>query len=311
MISLENAAKMICEQQHPFLPTSIGIEVWRQRFALEQEKQVYLHEVDMYCEKIVAPNLPAFGVKLFFPKGHNLSQRLPVVYYIHGGQFMRGDAQTYHKLIAELTMRANVCLVFVEYALAPEQKAPVQFLQSQEGFLALEKLALKYPLDLNRLILVGDDVGASIAVSLAVKHKDAKIYKLVLFTPVVNANFDTSSYHSFAGGYDLSREQMKWAWEQYLGANASTDPLFSPLLWSKQDLATLPKTLLITAEADVVRDEGEALGRKMRDAGVEVAQVRIQGIIHDFVVKHSLDKTNACRIAMNLAVDWIRKKDYK
>ena len=304
MLSLEKEAWEICQRQTGFFPTTIGVQVLREKFELDQKTAVYLHQVQTILEQDFL-DLPK--IYLTFPKEKTTA--LPVVLYLHGGQFMRGSFQSYQKIVSEIAARAQVCVVFIEYSLAPEAKAPIQQNEIADVYQHLTKLAAKYALDLGRLILVGDDVGANFAVHLAAKANLAlPIYKMVLLTPVLNANFDTTSYYSFAGGYDLTREQMKWVWQQYLGTGVADVARFCALRLAQEQLQYLPKTLIVTAEADVVRDEGEALARKLRDCGVQVAQVRFQGIIHDFLIKNELDKTNACRLAMNLVIDWIKKK---
>lgn len=306
MLSLEKEAVEICQRQTGFFPTTIGVQVLREQFELDQSKTVYLHQQQVQTKKY-RDNENNLDLFLTFPQVSNI--KLPVVLYLHGGQFMRGSFRSYQKIVYEIAARAQVCVVFVEYSLAPEKQAPCQQNEILRAYQSLAHLALEYDLDLQRLIVVGDDVGANFAMQLAVNtQKNLPLYKLVLLNPVLNANFDTSSYYSFAGGYGLTREQMKWAWQQYLGSGASfNDPNYCSLLLAPTQLKKVVETLIITAEADVVRDEGEAMARKLRDCGVKVAQVRIQGIIHDFMIKNELDTTNACRIAMNLVIDWIKK----
>ncbi|GKS80484.1 lipase [Ligilactobacillus pabuli] len=312
LISLEPEAREVCERakRMNFVPTTISINVVRQRLALEQKSPVYLHQVQFKAETIdLGPKLGQVRVYLLFPTDIRQDEQLPVVFYIHGGQFIAGDHHSYNKLIREITVRSRVCLVFPEYSLAPEAQAPVQNQQLLAVFKQLPLLAAKYHLNLRRLILSGDDVGGGMAVSLALQTEAQQlpIYKMCLFYPVVNYNFDTFSYISFAGGYSLTRTQMKWSWDHYLGPQAAGNSVdFSPLLAAKEQLAALPETLVISAEADVVRDEGEALARKIRDAHVKTVQIRLQATIHDFVLKNELDTTDACRLAMNVAVDWIR-----
>ncbi|MCC7665915.1 alpha/beta hydrolase [Liquorilactobacillus satsumensis] len=316
LISLEKEAKQICEQHNnSFVPTTFGVKVVRERFELEQRAVVYLHDV-RYQDVTVAVPTKLGGkvpVRILYPKDLKEDEKLPVLFYVHGGQFISGNVKTHDKLIRELVSRARVAAVFVSYSLAPEVKAPVQLNQLQVVFEKLPELAKSYPFDLSRLLVGGDDVGGTFALALALMHPNSielpRIYKMVLFCPVTNANFDTNSYHQFAGGYDLTREQMKWSWQQYLGqVQDKATFLYSPLRATFEQLRQLPETLIITAEADVVRDEGEAFARKMRDAGGNVSQIRFQGTIHDFVVKNALDETNACRLAMNVAVGWIRRK---
>jgi acetyl esterase/lipase len=120
---------------------------------------------------------------------------------------------------------------------------------------------------------------------LAKQRGDVNFVHQVLFYPVTDANFHTDSYHQFAEGYFLRRDAMEWFWDQY-----TTDPAqraeitASPLRASLDELAGLPPALVITGEADVLRDEGEAYASKLRAAGVPVDAVRYQGIIHDFVM---------------------------
>lgn len=312
LISLEPEAREICERasEKVFVPTTITINVIRKRLALEQKSPVYVHPTNVACETFdLGSELGQVKVHLLFPVDVKPGERLPVVFYIHGGQFISGDELSYHKLVSELTARSRVCLIFPEYSLAPESHVPIQQKQLLAVFKKLPELAKKYGLDLERLIIGGDDTGGGLAVSLGLQKEvqELNIYKMFLFYPIVNYNFDTFSYVSFAGGYYLTREQMKWAWDQYLGPDLdSRKKLSSPLLAPQAEIALLPETLIITAEADVVRDEGESLARKIRDAHVKSAQIRVQGTIHDFVLKNKLDKTNACRLAMNVAVDWIK-----
>ena len=138
---------------------------------------------------------------------------------------------------------------------------------------------------------------------LAKQRGDVSFVQQVLFYPVTDANFDTESYHQFAEGYFLRRDAMQWFWDQY-----TTDPAqraeitASPLRASLDELAGLPPALVITGEADVLRDEGEAYAAKLRDAGVPVTAVRYQGIIHDFVMLNALRDTHAAGAAIAQAI---------
>jgi acetyl esterase len=128
----------------------------------------------------------------------------------------------------------------------------------------------------------------------------------VLFYPVTDAKFDTASYEQFETGYFLHREGMKWFWDQY-----TTDPAqraeitASPLRASLEELSGLPQALVIVAEADVLRDEGEAYAAKLREAGVAVTAVRYQGIIHDFVMVNALRNTHAAQAATRQAGEFL------
>ncbi|MNI45149.1 Carboxylesterase NlhH [compost metagenome] len=128
-----------------------------------------------------------------------------------------------------------------------------------------------------------------------------------MFYPVTDAAFDTDSYHEFATGYFLRRDAMQWFWDQYTeDENERKQITASPLRASREQLQGLPPALIITAEADVLRDEGEAYGNHLREAGVSVTTVRFQGIIHDFVMLNDLADTQAGRGALMLAKAWLK-----
>ncbi len=129
----------------------------------------------------------------------------------------------------------------------------------------------------------------------------------MLFYPVTDADFDTGSYHEFGTGYFLRRDGMQWFWDQYTTDEAERDEITaSPLRATTKQLAGLPPALVITAEADVLRDEGEAYGRKLREAGVDVTATRYEGIIHDFVMLNALRATNAADAAITQATAFLK-----
>lgn len=143
---------------------------------------------------------------------------------------------------------------------------------------------------------------------MAKERGSPRIRQQLLFYPVTDASFDTESYHHFATGYFLRRDAMMWFWDQYTAdPNARKQITASPLRATLEQLRGLPPALVITAEADVLRDEGEAYANKLRAAGVHVTAVRFQGIIHDFVMLNALANTAATRAAIALANDWLRQ----
>ncbi|MNC48069.1 Carboxylesterase NlhH [compost metagenome] len=144
---------------------------------------------------------------------------------------------------------------------------------------------------------------------LAKQRKGPKIHKQLLFYPVTDAAFNTESYHEFATGYFLRRDAMQWFWDQYTDDPEDREQITaSPLRATKEQLKGLPPALIITAEADVLRDEGEAYGNHLREAGVPVTTVRFQGIIHDFVMLNDLANTEAARGALLLAKRWLKDR---
>lgn len=137
-----------------------------------------------------------------------------------------------------------------------------------------------------------------------------KIHKQLLYYPVTNACFDTPSYHQFATNYYLYRAGMQWFWQQYSPCKSARNQITaSPLNAGIKNLQNMPDTMIINGQADVLRSEGEAFGEKLRCAGVDVTAIRVQGTIHDFVMLNVLDKTEACRTAMDASTNWINRKN--
>jgi acetyl esterase len=166
-------------------------------------------------------------------------------------------------------------------------------------------------LDAAKIAVAGDSVGGNMtaAITLMAKQRSGpELAAQVLFYPVTDANFDTDSYHQFAEGYFLRRDAMQWFWDQYtIDERQRADILASPLRATVEQLSGLPQALVITGEADVLRDEGEAYVRKLRSAGVDVTAVRYEGIIHDFVMLNALRRTNAAQNAIAQAITYLQQ----
>ena len=159
--------------------------------------------------------------------------------------------------------------------------------------------------------MAGDSVGGNMAAAVTLLSRERggpDIQLQLLFYPVTDAAFDTASYHQFAEGYHLRRDDMMWFWDQYTRHPGERNEITaSPLRASTEQLKGLPQALVITAEADVLRDEGEAYANKLREAGVRVTAVRFQGTIHDFVMLNGLAHSAAARGAISLATAWLRE----
>ncbi|MGW2327578.1 alpha/beta hydrolase [Streptomyces sp. NPDC001700] len=235
---------------------------------------------------------------------------LPVILYIHGAGWVFGNAHTHDRLVRELAVGAGAAVVFPEYDLSPEARYPIAIEQNYAVAQWIVRDGAAKDLDGTRLAVAGDSVGGNMSAALTLMAKergDVPLLQQVLFYPVTDAAFDTGSYHQFAAGYFLRRDGMRWFWDQYTTDEGERAEITaSPLRASTEQLTGLPAALVITAEADVLRDEGEAYANKLRAAGVPVTAVRFQGIIHDFVMLNALRGTNAARAAITLATDTLR-----
>jgi acetyl esterase/lipase len=236
---------------------------------------------------------------------------LPVIVYIHGAGWVFGDEGTHDRLVRELAVRANAAVVFPVYTRAPEAKYPTQIEQNYAVGHWLKEHGQARNLDPGTAAVCGDSVGGNMSTVFAMMNAERGGLSLkcqALLYPVTDADFDTPSYLQFSEGYYLTREGMRWFWDQYTTDPAErTDPHASPLRASMEQLAAMPPTLVITDEADVLRDEGEAYAAKLRAAGVRVTAVRVLGMVHDFMMLDSLRDSAANNVALKLAGDTLRE----
>jgi acetyl esterase/lipase len=238
-------------------------------------------------------------------------ERLPVIVYVHGAGWVFGNGHTHDRLVRELAAGVRAAVVFPHYSLSPEARYPTAIEESYATAAWVARYGADHGLDPGRIAVAGDGVGGNMAIAvslLASQRGGISFRQQVLFYPATDARFDTGSFEEFATGYFLRRDTMQWFWDQYTADPAErTQITASPLRATHAQLTGLPPTLVVTAEADVLRDEGEAFANKLRDAGVPVTAVRYQGIIHDFVMLNALAGTQAARSAVALAVTTLRE----
>ncbi|MEU5374561.1 alpha/beta hydrolase [Streptomyces sp. NPDC003328] len=262
-------------------------------------------------EWITVSGGPTGTVRARIVKPAGTTGTLPVIVYIHGAGWVFGNAHTHDRLVRELAVGAKAAVVFPEYDLSPEARYPVAIEQNWTVAKWVVEQGATKDLDATRIAVAGDSVGGNMTAALTLMAKERgglPLLQQVLFYPVTDASFDTDSYHRFAEGYFLRRDAMQWFWDQYTTDEAQRAEITaSPLRASVEQLGGLPPALVITGEADVLRDEGEAYANKLREAGVPVTAVRYQGIIHDFVMLNALRGTHAAEAAITQAVTVLRR----
>ncbi len=304
-ISLEQAAQEFVDatSEPPFL-FQLAPEEGRKTVDGVQDSPIFKPEIDE--EWITVEGGPTGSVPVRIVKPLGAEGPLPVILYTHGAGWVFGDAHTHDRLVRDLAVGAHAAVVFPEYDRSPEARYPVANEQSYRVAQWVTTDGASKGLDAARLAVAGDSVGGNMAIALTLMAKqrgDVAFRHQVLFYPVTDAAFDTPSYQRFAEGYFLTREGMRWFWDQYTtDENDRSQITASPLRATTEQLTGLPPALVINAEVDVLRDEGEAYAAKLRAAGVPVTQVRYAAMIHDFVMLNALHDTHAAVAAVAQAV---------
>ena len=211
--------------------------------------------------------------------------------YFHGGGFVVGNLETHDAVCRSLAHESSAVVIAVDYALAPEKKFPAAVEDAYAATLWTVANADRLGLDAARISVGGDSAGGTLAIVTAMRCRHAggpSLRSQVLFYPVTDlSSYDTDSYRLLSEGYGLTRAAMMWFAEQYLPTPESArqweaSPLLAP------DLRGLPPALVITAEFDPLRDEGEAYAQRLQAAGVPVQLSRYPGMIHGFVAMRGL-----------------------
>jgi acetyl esterase/lipase len=234
-----------------------------------------------------------FNIPLYIVRPSGTQQTvLPVFIFIHGGGWVLGDFPTHQRLVRDLVVMSGAVAVFVDYTRTPDAVFPTAI---NEIYAATKWVAAhghEINVDGKRLAVVGNSVGGNMTAVTAIKAKEnggPAIRGMIMFWPILDADFNTGSYRQFGQERFLTTPTMKWMYDMYIADPAKRRDIHaSPLQASVEQLRGLPRTLIQVAENDVLRDEGEAFGRKLEEAGVRSATVRYNGVIHDFGMLNGL-----------------------
>ncbi len=261
------------------------------------------------AEKIITVN--GQSIKLKIVKPDNATGNLPVFMFFHGGGWVLGDFPTHERLIRDLVRSSGAAAVYVDYTPSPEAHFPVAINQAYEATKWVAEHGQEIGVDGSRLGLVGNSVGGNMVASVALQAKQFKGPKIrynVMLWPVTDANFDSKSYNQYEKGYFLTKNMMKWFWDNYTtNVSDRNNILASPLRATTEQLKGFPQTLIQTAELDVLRDEGEAFGRKLDAAGVPVTVTRYNGMIHDYGLLNPLSQEPTVKTALDQAGSALQK----
>jgi acetyl esterase/lipase len=293
-------ARLVHALQGPPQLHQLGTQDGREALRELQDDVVAGSGVEVELHSAAAGPGGLVGFLLVRPTG--VAGPLPVVLHLHGGRFTAGDADTHGRLIRDLATGARAAVVVPEFTRVPEARYPVAVEEAYATLLWAADHAGDLGLDGGRLAVSGDCTGATTATVLAIlagRRAGPRLAAQLLFYPWADPHCATPSHRDFADVPVLPSRAARWYWEQYAGRPADLDdPAFAPGRASRADLVGLPPALVVTAEADVVRDEAEAYARAMTEAGVPVTCTRYLGVVHDFVTMRPLQGMPAARAAV-------------
>jgi acetyl esterase len=215
-----------------------------------------------------------------------------ILVYFHGGGWVIGSIVSAHGVCATLAERSGCVVASIDYRLAPEHVFPA----AVEDAWAATCWIAEHAAELGgngRLAVGGDSAGGNLTAVVTMRAREQGLpleFQLLVY-PVTDADLDTGSYRENAEGYWLTRDAMAWFWDQYVPTEDRFHPEASPL--RAEDLSGLPPALVITAEYDPLRDEGEAYAKRLTEAGVDVTLSRYDGLPHGFFrLPAKIDRSN-------------------
>ncbi|MGK8558215.1 alpha/beta hydrolase [Nocardia gipuzkoensis] len=281
-MSLDQQTKLFLEQvaSKPTRPPD-EIPLADFRAALQAFKALgFEHEHVARVENLVVPRSegPDIPVRLYSPI---TGSRTPVIVWAHGGSWVRGDIGLFDTYFRVLANRSGCAIAAVGYRLAPETRFPGPVRDVYDAAAWLKREGTDLGLDTDRVAAGGESSGGNLAAAAVLLDAERGAVGFVhqtLIVPALDARCVSPSWTNFGTGYLLTREHVLWALEQYAPGVSPTHPLLSPLCAPHH--AGLPQTLIMTAEFDPLRDDGERYAESLRNAGVQVELRRVEGLIH-------------------------------
>ncbi|MBV9767999.1 MAG: alpha/beta hydrolase [Bryobacterales bacterium] len=220
-------------------------------------------------------------IRVYWP---STQKNLPALVYYHGGGFVIGTLDSVDRTCRALASASGCVVISVDYRLAPEHKFPAAVEDADAAVRYVAEHADDFDVDKNRIAVGGESAGGNLATVVCLLARDRggpKIAFQLLVYPLTDYDDDRPSLQEFAEGYFLTRSMMDYFWGHYLPLpSEGHHPHASPI--KAESLAGLPPAMIITAECDPIRDQGEAYAQRLREAGVPVSTKRYEGAIHVF-----------------------------
>ncbi len=276
---------------------------------LQKKHSEEIEGVDFEDRVISTDYAGEVDVRIYRPK--NTQERLPAIVYAHGGGWVLGDKETFTGFMKNLTLNAEAVVIFVDYSRSPEAHYPVALNQICGVIDYVYENPSEFNITPEKIVIAGDSAGGNMAAASAIKLKyesQTQLLGIALFYPVCSAEMNTNSFNNFKNGPWLTKKAMEYFFDAYEPDRRLREIKYISLLNAEiADLEGLPPTVIVTAENDVLRDEGEEFARLLDEAGVKVINFRANGTIHDFMLLNALQHTTQTKAILEFVCGELKK----
>lgn len=266
----------------PSHPSSVSVEARRQTFRDEAfALRGAMAPMTSREDRTIEVDGRSIGVRLYVPLSE---ESRALVIYFHGGSFVTGDLDTHEWLCRRLAADTKMRFLAIDYRLAPEHPFPAGLNDAMDAIRYVANHRSEFGVANSRLIVMGESAGANLATVAAAQLRDEglPLAAQVLIYPTLGPELMTESAHTFASGYFLDLDHLRYDYRQYLGQYGDhTDPRVTPLL--RLDLSGVAPAVVVVAQCDPLRDEAVAYAGLLRHCGVPVELLEAKGMVHGFL----------------------------
>lgn len=261
--------------QDPLDDTRKYLETMTLQLSAKKEPVAMIEELNIPQESHQIP------IRIYRPKGRKDTQKSSAIIYIHGGWFIAGSFETHDAVVRKLVNKTGAAVIFVDYRLAPEHPFPAGLDDCKAVAEWLVANAEEQGIDIEKLGVIGDSAGGALAAAFSTELGNLLKFQVLIY-PAADNSLNTASWETYQNGPILNKEGGVQAWNWYLpNKEQPTDPLAVPILI--KDFKETPPTLVLLAEHDPLRDEGEQLSLHMKDSGVPVTTSFYKDMVHGFM----------------------------
>lgn len=263
----------VFDSQNPLEISRKNYEIMAQQLSGKKEPVAIIEELNILAEDHQLP------VRIYRPKG--VTSKSPAIIYIHGGWFISGGYETHDAIARKLANATDAVILFVDYRLAPEHPFPAGLNDCKTATEWLIRNAEKLGIDSQKIGIIGDSAGATLATALTTQLGNQLQFQVLIY-PAADNTLSIASWETYKDGPVLNKEWGSQAWKWYLSSEEDQkNQLAVPILI--KDFKETPRTLVIVAEHDPLRDEGEELAQHMKDSGISVKTSLYKNMVHGFM----------------------------